>query len=82
MPGGSKITSGTTHAGERRSSIRTASAMSSGRIMSLAATLCLTKSVIGVSTNAGHSAHDLMPSPPSSLFMAWVKPTTAALVAE
>ncbi len=74
--------SGITQAGERRSSMRTASAMSSGRIMSSAATLSLTKSVIGVSTKAGQSAHDLMPSPPISLFIAWVKPTTPALVAE
>src|ERR687886_2914946 len=39
------------------------------------------KSAIGVSTNAGHSAVDLMPSPASSLLMAWVNPITAAFVA-
>jgi hypothetical protein len=41
----------------------------------------LTKSVIGVSTKAGHRAVDLMPSDLSSPCMACVKPTTAALVA-
>jgi hypothetical protein len=42
----------------------------------------LVKSVIGVSTNAGHSAVDLIPCVASSLCIDWVKPTTAALVAE
>ena len=39
-------------------------------------------SVIGVSTNPGASATFLIPSPLSSLFIACVKPITAALVAE
>ena len=42
----------------------------------------MTKSVIGVSTNAGHSAVEQMPSLLSSLFIASVKPTTPCLVAE
>ena len=50
-----------------------------GVIISSAGTGSLTKSVIGVSTNAGHSAVDLMPSGASSLFIACVKPTTRAL---
>src|SRR5437764_762523 len=54
--------SGTTQAGDTRSMKRTDSAMSCGRIMSSADTCSLTKSVMGVSTNAGHSAVDLMPS--------------------
>ena len=37
---------------------------------------------MGVSTNAGHRAVDLMPSLPISLFIASVQPTTACLVAE
>ena len=73
--------SGITQAGESRSRQRTDSAMSSGRIISSAATCSLTKSVIAVSTKPGHSAQDLMPSGPSSLFMAWVKPTTPNFVA-
>lgn len=46
------------------------------------ATASLTKSVIGVSTNAGHSAVDLIPCVPSSRFIDCVKPTTANFVAE
>jgi hypothetical protein len=49
--------------------------------MSSALTWSLTNSVIGVSTNAGQSAVDLMPCVPRSLCIACVKPTTAAFVA-
>ena len=55
-PGRMKTISGTRHAGEVRSRNRTDSAMSSGRIMSSAFTWPFANSVIGVSTNAGHSA--------------------------
>ena len=41
----------------------------------------LMKSVIGVSTKAGHSATLLIPSFSSSWFIDCVQPTTAALVA-
>jgi len=71
-----------TQPGERCSSIRTAKATSPTWIISSAGTLCLTKSDMGVPTNAGQSAVDLMPSLPSSLFIDSVKPATAALVAE
>jgi len=37
---------------------------------------------MGVSTNAGHSAVDLIPFVESSRCMAWVNPTTANFVAE
>ncbi len=57
--------------------------MSCGRIIASAATPpAFAKSVIGVSTKAGQSAVDLIPSPFSSLFIASVKPITAAFVAE
>ena len=56
--------------------------LSCGRIISSALTWPLTKSVMGVSTNAGQSAVDLMPCDPSSLFIASVQPTTACLEAE
>jgi hypothetical protein len=49
--------------------------------MSSGLTCSLTKSVIGVSTNPGHSAVLLIPWAPSSLCIACVKPTTAAFVA-
>jgi hypothetical protein len=81
-PGRTNMISGTTHAGETRSRKRTDSAMSSGRIISEAGTCSLTKSVIGVSTNAGHSAVDLIPSALNSLFIASVQPTTPCFVAE
>ena len=64
------------------SSIRTAATMSDVWIIASGGTCSLTKSVIGVSTNPGHSAVDLMPSAPSSLFIACVKPTTPNFVAE
>jgi hypothetical protein len=55
--------------------------MSETWIMSSGLTCSLMKSVMGVSTKAGHSAVDLMPASPSSLCIACVKATTAALVA-
>ncbi len=53
-----------------------------GVIIVSAGTCSLTNSVIGVSTKPGHRAVDLIPSAASSLFIAWVKPTTPCLVAE
>jgi hypothetical protein len=56
--------------------------MSDVWIIASGGTCSLTKSVIGVSTHAGHSAVDLIPRPPSSWFIASVKPTTPNFVAE
>ena len=50
--------------------------------MPSASTVSLMKSVIAVLTNPGQSAHDLIPSLESSLFIDSVKPTTANFVAE
>ena len=81
--GRSKMISGIRQAGDTFSSSRTDSAMSSGRIIASAATPpAFANSVIGVSTKAGQSAHDLIPSGASSLFIASVQPTTPAFVAE
>ena len=60
-PGRRKTISGTRQFGEVRSRNRTASAMSSGRIIASAATCPLTNSVIGVSTNAGAKRRHLDP---------------------
>ena len=81
-PGRWKTISGTTQFGEVFSRNRTASPMSSVRIMSSGLTCSRTNSVMSVSTKPGHSATDLMPSPLSSLFIACVQAITAALVAE
>ena len=83
-PGRSKMISGIRQAGDTFSSSRTASAMSCGRdhLPRPATPPAFAKSVIGVSTNAGQSAHDLIPSGASSLFIASVQPTTPAFVAE
>jgi hypothetical protein len=70
-----------THAGLTWRAKRTAAATSSGRIISSAGTSLRMKSVIGRSTNPGHSASDLIPSPLSSLFIDCVQPTTANFVA-
>ena len=56
--------------------------MSSGRIISSAGTWPLTNSVIGVSTNPGQNAVTWIPSCSFSFCVAWLKPTTPALVAE
>ena len=50
--------------------------------MSSGLTCSLTKSVIGVSTKAGQRAVTWMPSWATSFWVAWLKPITAALVAE
>ena len=69
-----ELISGTTQSRLTCSRKRTASAMSSGWIISSAGTCSRTKSVIGVSTKPGHSASDLIPSPLSSLCIAWRQP--------
>ena len=66
------MTSGTTQLLETRSKNRSASAMSVGLIISSGDTDPLTKSVMSVSTNPGANAVDLIPSAPSSLFIAVV----------
>src|SRR5205807_4837383 len=73
---------GTMQAFERWSSGRTRLATSSGRIMDAAGMRSLKKSVKGVSTKDGHTAHDRIPIGPSSFCMAWVKAMTAAFDAE
>src|ERR1700730_18500763 len=73
--------SGTTQAGETRRRKLTDYVMSSGRIVYYGLTCSLTKSVMGVSTKAGHRAVDLTPSGDSSRFMDCVQPTTPCLAA-
>ena len=60
---------------------RTASPMSSGRIISSPGTCPLANSVIGVSTKPGASAVHWMPALPTSRWVDWVKLITAPLVA-
>ena len=76
-----KTISGTWQLGEVRSRKRTASPMSSGRIISSPGTWPLANSVIGVSTKPGASAVHWIPAPPASRWVDWVKLITAALVA-
>src|SRR3954465_10196301 len=75
-------TSGTRQAEDVLSRKRTASEMSSGRIISSGGTWACTHSVMGVSTNAGQKAVTWMPSSISSAWAAMLKATTAAFVAE
>jgi len=56
--------------------------MSAVWIIDAGVRLSLTKSAIAVSTHAGHSAVDLIPSEFSSRFIACVRPTSANFVAE
>src|SRR5689334_16688732 len=81
-PGRWKTISGTTQFGESFRRNRTASATSRVEIISSGLTCSLMKSVIGVSTQPGASATDFTPSAPSSSFIASVKATRPALVAE
>ena len=80
-PGRMNWISGTMHAREVRSRKRTASAMSSGWIISSRPTPS-TQSVIAVSTNPGQKAVTWTPSLDSSLCSAWLSPTTPNFVAE
>src|SRR5262249_34193175 len=63
--------------GESRSRQRTASPMSEVRIMSSAGTEPLMKSVMSVSTKAGASAVQAIPSPPTSRSVATLKLSSA-----
>ena len=80
-PGRVKTISGTWQLREVLSRKRTASPMSSGRIISSPGTWPLANSVIGVSTKAGARAVHWTPSAPASRWVASVKLITAALVA-
>ena len=69
-------------AGPRSASCSSSAHLEAACWMSRGGDVLLDEVGLGVSTNAGHRAVDLIPSVPSSLFIASVKPTTAALVAE
>ena len=81
-PGRMNWISGTMQCGEVRSRKRTPSAMSSGWIISSFGTSPSPQSVIGVATKPGQRAVTCMPASESSLWAAWLRPTTANFVAE